>query len=93
MRYLIAVLFLSGCGYPPIANERVETKQPIGAAVEWPIEAVNHERLHKVVKPPFKLTPLPPPTPLSHDPICDIIKDDKEGVMARLECIERNLWR
>ena len=87
MRYLIAILFLSGCGYPPISKER--TAQP-KAAVEWPIEAVKHERVHRV-KPPLKLTPLAPIAPLAADPICDINQDDKEGVKARLECIESNL--
>ncbi len=86
MRYLIAILFLSGCGYPPITERAPQPK----AAVEWPIEPVKHERLHRV-KPPLKLAPLAPITPLSVDPICDITTDDKEGVKARLECIESNL--
>ncbi len=86
MRYLIAILFLSGCGYPPIASERAQPK----AAVEWPIESVKHERLQRA-RPPLKLTPLAPIAPLSADPICDINQDDKAGVKARLECIESNL--
>ena len=86
MRYLIAILFLSGCGYPPIAERAQQPK----AASEWPVELERHERVHKV-KSPLKLTPLAPITPLSVDPICDITTDDKEGVKARLECIESNL--
>lgn len=86
MRYIFVALLLSGCGYPPIA-ERVPAPK---AAVEWPVAHGHYERLQKA-KPPLKLAPLAPITPIEHDPICDITQDDKEGVKARLECIVSNL--